>query len=972
MQIKTKLYLNLAISIFLVVIVTLVILITSHLVVQENRKLEFAHKLQISIFELDVLSHEYLLHREARMEAQWNARYNSAATLLRRLNSTDQGELVDRIKRSYKELGKCFFSMIKNHRKRQNLSAVGADLSLIEKAHSLEKRLISRLLVTSQTIMAACSRLSEEAREEARYHLKLANTLILTVFAVLIISVLTVSFTITRTITRALKKLTQGAETIGEGDFDHQIALAAKDELGQLSTAFNEMTQKLKHITTSRDVLDKEVGERKRAEAALEGLNVELEALVQKRTAELAESEEVLRNAFQLSPIGKALVATDGRFLNVNVALCRILGFSEEEMLAKSFQDLTHPDDLDADPANLYQALADEIDAYEMERRYKHKQGQAVWVQLNVSLARDSAGQPLFFILQIQDITRRKQVAKHNEHLNTVLRTIRAVNQLIVRERNPDILINEACRLLVDNRGYASSLIILGENDQPISWAMEGIAASSEALNNMLAQGELPPCCDRVRAGTKVVQVDERQFVCGKCPIAKKLSETQSLCVHLAHEDTLFGYLAVALDHDLIVDDEELSLFTEMAGDLSYALNTLHEIKDKEASERKRESLERQLAQAQKMESIGRLAGGVAHDYNNALSVIIGFTELAMEKMSSKEQLCDDLNEVLSAAIRAKDITRQLLAFARKQTIAPKVLSLNEIVEGALKMLRRLIGEDIDLVWLPKTGLWPVKADPSQIDQILANMCVNARDAIEDVGKVTIETDTVVFDAAYCTEHAGFVPGEFVMLTVSDNGCGIEKEILENIFEPFFTTKDADKGTGLGLAMIYGIVKQNNGFINVYSEPGQGTTIRIYLPRHEGKGVQIQVNRTEETPVSRGETVLLVEDDPSVLKLARQILNGLGYIVLTSNIPVEAIGLAEKHTGEIHLLISDVIMPEMNGRDLAKRLQSLYPDIKQIFMSGYTANVIARHGVLDEGENFIQKPFSKTDLAKIVREVLDN
>jgi two-component system cell cycle sensor histidine kinase/response regulator CckA len=299
------------------------------------------------------------------------------------------------------------------------------------------------------------------------------------------------------------------------------------------------------------------------------------------------------------------------------------------------------------------------------------------------------------------------------------------------------------------------------------------------------------------------------------------------------------------------------------------------------------------------------------------------------------------------------------------------VLDLNTRVEGMLKMLRRLIGEDIDLAWLPRASLWPVKMDPSQIDQILANLCVNARDAIEGVGKVTIETDTVVFDADYCADHAGFVPGEFVKLAVSDNGCGMDKEVLNNIFEPFFTTKEVERGTGLGLAMVYGIVKQNNGFINVYSEPGKGTTIKIYVPRHKGKIVETQGEAKAEIPLGRGETVLVVEDDLPVLKLARKILDGLGYTVLIAGTPGEALGLAEKHAGEIHLLVTDVIMPEMNGRELAERLQSLYPGLKYMFMSGYTANAIAHGNVLEEGVHFIQKPFSTRDLAVKVREALD-
>jgi PAS domain S-box-containing protein len=387
--------------------------------------------------------------------------------------------------------------------------------------------------------------------------------------------------------------------------------------------------------------------------------------------------------------------------------------------------------------------------------------------------------------------------------------------------------------------------------------------------------------------------------------------------------------------------------------------------------EAEKASIEDQLRQAQKMESVGRLAGGVAHDYNNALTVILGFTELAMGTMDSNESIYDDLNQVLKAARQAADITRQLLAFARKQTIAPEVLDLNENVKTVLKMLQRLIGEDISLAWLPGANLWSVKIDPSQIDQIMANLCVNARDAISGVGKITIETGTVVLDTAYCVDHYGFIPGAFVILSVSDDGCGIDSEILNNIFEPFFTTKPADKGTGLGLATVYGIVKQNNGFISVYSEPGEGTTIRIYLPRHEGNAVPIQRESTEEIPSGHGETILIVEDDLMILKVTKKILDELGYSVLTASTPEEAMGVLKKFPEEIYLLLTDVVMPGMNGRKLSERLQSICPDLKCVFMSGYTANAIAQHGVLDQGLFFIQKPFSKLNLAKIVRKALD-
>jgi two-component system, cell cycle sensor histidine kinase and response regulator CckA len=388
-------------------------------------------------------------------------------------------------------------------------------------------------------------------------------------------------------------------------------------------------------------------------------------------------------------------------------------------------------------------------------------------------------------------------------------------------------------------------------------------------------------------------------------------------------------------------------------------------------AEAEKAMLQSQLMQAQKMESVGRLAGGVAHDFNNMLGVILGHVELAQDQIDPADPVFEDLNEVKKAAQRSAELTRQLLAFARKQTVSPKILDLNETVEGLLKMLRRLIGEDIHLVWLPGKGLRQVNIDPTQVDQILANLIVNARDAIAGVGKITMETANTRIDDEYCRDHAGFVPGNYVMLSISDDGCGMEHEVREHIFEPFFTTKGIGQGTGLGLATIYGIVKQNGGFINVYSEPGQGTIFRIYLPQYGSTALAADREHQAVTLPGGKETILLVEDEPSILHLGKRTLEKLGYRVLAADSPGEALRLAEQNPGEIHLLLTDVIMPEMNGRDLAKRLLSLYPDLKRLFMSGYTADVIAHHGVLDDGVNFIQKPFSRAELSVKVRQVLE-
>jgi PAS domain S-box-containing protein len=400
------------------------------------------------------------------------------------------------------------------------------------------------------------------------------------------------------------------------------------------------------------------------------------------------------------------------------------------------------------------------------------------------------------------------------------------------------------------------------------------------------------------------------------------------------------------------------------------AIEVIKDITALKKSEQSNSLLQEQLLQSQKMEAIGQLAGGVAHDFNNMLGVIIGYSELILEQVNPSQQFHTELEEIRKAAQRSAELTRQLLTFARKQTVVPKVLDLNQTVEGMLNMLRRLIGENINLIWMPGINLWPINMDPSQIDQILANLCVNARDAIAGVGKIAIETENALFDEQYCHTHAGFMPGEYVKIAVSDTGKGMSRETLSHIFEPFFTTKRVGEGTGLGLSTVYGAVKQNNGFINTYSEPGQGTTCTIYLPRHVARTTEANM-QADAAPVRGGdEVILLVEDEPTILVMARVMLESLGYTVLAAGSPSQAIHLAGEFVGQIDLLLTDVVMPEMNGRDLMTRIGESRPATRYLFMSGYTANIIAKQGMLEEGIAFIQKPFAKSDLAAKVREVL--
>jgi PAS domain S-box-containing protein len=401
-------------------------------------------------------------------------------------------------------------------------------------------------------------------------------------------------------------------------------------------------------------------------------------------------------------------------------------------------------------------------------------------------------------------------------------------------------------------------------------------------------------------------------------------------------------------------------------------LSIVRDITDLRRAELEQEQLQAQLRQAHKMESVGRLAGGVAHDFNNMLGVIIGHNEMAMEKTPPSSPVMEDLIEIKQSAERSAELTRQLLAFARRQSVSPRVLNLNKTLGGMLNMLRRLIGEDITLEWLPGEDLWPVLVDAPQMSQMLANLCINARQALPGTGRITITTRNVTLEREFCSLKPGSRPGDHVQISISDNGCGMDPETIDQIFEPFFTTRRQGQGTGLGLSTVYGIVKQSNGYIDVESEPGLGSTFRVYFPR----STTPEEAFTTETdlPMAPGghETIILVEDERSILDMVATMLSNLGYEVLSTSSPSEAVVIAKMHRGRIRLLITDVVMPELNGRDLAWNLKSIIPDLKCLFMSGYTSEVIAHQGVLEEGVHFIPKPFTSRGLAASVRKALSD
>jgi PAS domain S-box-containing protein len=523
---------------------------------------------------------------------------------------------------------------------------------------------------------------------------------------------------------------------------------------------------------------------------------IERRAVEERAAQALQEGESRFRSMFEQAAIGMAQSSPDGRFIRVNQRFCEIMGYSREELLRLTFRDITHPDDIPRDEQNVARLLRGELSRYAVEKRYLRKDGGMVWGNLTLSLLHSASGDPVHFVVVVEDITGQKRAE------------------------------------------------------------------------------------------------DERR------------------------------------------------------------------------------NLERQLLQAQKMESVGRLAGGVAHDFNNHLAVINGYCAMLLDEMGPGNPLREQLDEILLAGNRAATLTQQLLAFSRKQVAEPRVISLNDVVAEAGKMLSRLIGDDIEIVTHFDPGLGSVVADPSQMNQVLMNMAINARDAMPHGGRIIIGTSNIDLDEGYAAQHAGVAAGPYVLLSITDTGAGMTQDVVQHIFEPFFTTKDTGVGTGLGLSTVYGIVKQAGGWVWVYSEPGKGSTFKVYLPRAGGAPEPLSAPVSAVDTLRGTETVLVVEDQPEVRRLTLAMLESQGYRLLEAANGTEALSLSGRHPEPIHLLITDVVMPGMTGKELATRLLALRPSLKTLYTSGYTANAIAHEGVLDPGVAYLPKPFSRAQLAAKVREVL--
>ncbi len=634
----------------------------------------------------------------------------------------------------------------------------------------------------------------------------------------------------------------------------------------------------------------------------------------------LRESEERYRTILEDIEEGYFEVDLAGRSTFINDSLCKIYGYPREEFLGTDNRRFTDKENA----KRVYEAFNQVYRTGEPGRIFDYeiirKDGTKRQVEVFPSLRRDSSGKPIGFRGITRDVTERKQA-----------------EEALQKER-------EISLSILENAPYGVALIDKGGQyiyTNPEFTNITGYMLQDVPTGKDWFQKAFPDSNDR-RKMLKLWKEDRSK--------GDMINREFNICCK---------------DGKICQVDFRSTFLKD-----GRAVIVFRDITERKRAEEEMKSLQEQLRQSQKMEAIGRLAGGIAHDFNNLLTVIKGYSQLSLVELKENTPLRGNIEHIHTATDRAADLVRQLLAFSRRQILEMKVWDLNTILTNLKNMLRRLIGEDIELTTILAEDLGRVKTDLGWIEQAIMNLVVNARDAMPSGGKLTIETGNVILDEAHVSHRVGVKPGHFVMLSVSDTGVGMTPEVRERLFEPFFSTKEKDKGTGLGLSTVYGIVKQSDGDIWVYSEPGKGSTFKIYLPRVDGPPEPLREKVPGDELLRGTETILLVEDEEEVRKLTVRVLERQGYKVLAAREGDEAFLICKQHQDPIHLMLTDVVMPGMNGQELAERLKPFYPGMKVLYMSGYTDNAIVLHGVLMEGVHYIQKPFTVQALARKVREVL--
>jgi two-component system, cell cycle sensor histidine kinase and response regulator CckA len=632
----------------------------------------------------------------------------------------------------------------------------------------------------------------------------------------------------------------------------------------------------------------------------------------------LRESEARFKALFDHAPVGIAMIDLNGQFRQTNQSLQAFLGYDDDELMRLNFQEVSHPEDHQENLRFIKELRDGDRWLVTVERRLLRKDGSEFWGQVVVALVRDARWAPQYLIATVINISLQKQAAEELRESEERFRLMAESSTDIFWIGTPGLT-----KITYVSPGYDR---IWG---RPREELYQSIASFTEAIH--------PEDRERVRAD---------------------IIETLARGLSWSHEYRIIrpdGSLRWVQDRGVQVQGEQ--------GDVILITGVVADITE-------RKTLEQQLVLAQKMEAVGRLAGGVAHDFNNLLMAITGYGELVSAKVPKEDPIYDYLQDILKAADRAADLTKQLLTFSRRQIVHPQVLDLNRVIQDLEGMLRRLLGEDVDLEIETDPNLGAVEVDPGQISQIIMNLVVNARDAMPQGGRLSLKTASVKLWQS-CQASSGTVPpGAYVLVMVQDSGTGMDEATQAHIFEPFFSTKEPGKGTGLGLSTVYGIVKQSGGYIDLVSQPGAGSLFTIYLPRLEATPVPPKIKLLKELGLRGKETILLVEDEDVLRGLLAKFLRLYGYAVLEARNGGEALLTCERHPGPIHLMVTDVVMPQMSGRELADRLAPLRPEMGVIYVSGYTEDAVVQHGVTAQAVSFLQKPFKPLDLVRLVHGVL--
>jgi two-component system cell cycle sensor histidine kinase/response regulator CckA len=687
-----------------------------------------------------------------------------------------------------------------------------------------------------------------------------------------------------------------------------------------------------------------------------------------------------LQSIFERAGVGMVMLDPKGNIISANPAIESMLGYERRAMCGKPLNTMIHPDDAAESLTLFHEVAAGERENYHTESRFCHRDGSHIWGNMTVSRVPGNDASPDAVMGIVLNISAHAKAEAELQSATRALRTLSECNQALLRVPQERQLLDSVCRIIVEVGGYRMAWVGFAEDDQEKT--VTPVAAAGDA-KDFLADLKLSWAPGRKNRGitvtaiqtaqTGIVKDIEADRDCGpwrSTAIARGF--VSAIALPLTADNKTLGALTIFADKPDAFDPEEVSLLSKLADNLSFGISTLRVRRERERAEREKENIQSQLFQSQKMEALGRLAGGIAHDFNNLLTEIIGYSELLLTSVSKDDPRRTDIDTIKAAGERASILTHQLLAFSRNQVIQPKLLCINEVVSSMQHMLRRMIGEDIETVTYLDPGAECIKADRGQIEQLILNLVVNARHAMPRGGKLVLGTEYVTLTGYDCKLMPEARAGEFVCITVSDSGIGMDDSTMQHIFNPFFSTKGPAKGSGLGLSVVYGIIKQHAGWISVSSRIGEGTTFKVYLPAHSKNESEEGLNNA--VPLQKlqgnGERILLVEDEEGIRRFACDTLQRHGYDVFTAANAKEALDTFHREHGQINLVFSDAVLPDLGGPELTEQFRSENPNLKILITSGHTFDKLQLEESVDKQVPFLQKPYNVPVLLQAVKQAL--